>query len=181
VHYVIRWRESIYPVTHIITDCTQLPQQTKKTVQQNPFTHHQRSVKVSDDVRWQDKIGLRQFDNYLSQVKINVTTVNNKLFLAILKISGEFFIFQQDSAKTDLAHEPISFFACNLGKCWLNLFHDLLLRSYLYHCVWSVITAHNLTPEKRDTNYSPHPLIPTSCLRNNIQLITGVSPCCGCL
>jgi len=29
------------------------------------------------------------------------------------------------------------------------LFHDLLLRSYLYHCVWSVITAQNLTPEKR--------------------------------
>jgi len=29
------------------------------------------------------------------------------------------------------------------------LSHDLLLRSYLYHCVWSVITAHNLTPEKR--------------------------------
>jgi len=22
---------------------------------------------------------------------------------------------------------------------WLALFHDLLLRSYLYHCVWSVI------------------------------------------
>jgi len=22
--------------------------------------------------------------------------------------------------------------------------------SYLYHCVWSVITAHNLTPVKRD-------------------------------
>ena len=36
----------------------------------------------------------------------------------------------------------------------LILFHDLLLRSYLYHCVWSVITAHNLTPEKRDNNYS---------------------------
>ena len=35
------------------------------------------------------------------------------------------------------------------------LFHDLLLRSYLYYCVWSVITAHNLTPEKRDNNYSP--------------------------
>jgi len=32
------------------------------------------------------------------------------------------------------------------------LFHDLLLRSYLYHCVWTVITAHNLTPEKRDNN-----------------------------
>ena len=61
------------------------------------------------------------------------------------------------------------------------LFHDLLLRSYLYHFVWSVITAHNLTPEKRDNNYSPHPLIPTSCLRNNIQIITGISPCCGCL
>jgi len=27
----------------------------------------------------------------------------------------------------------------------LLLFHDLLLRSYLYHCVWSIITAHNLT------------------------------------
>ena len=39
-----------------------------------------------------------------------------------------------------------------------SLFHDLLLRSYLYHCVWSVITAHNLTPEKRDS------LTPTSCL-----------------
>jgi len=44
-----------------------------------------------------------------------------------------------------------------------DLFHDLLLRSYLYHCVWSVIIAHNLTPEKRDN--SPHPLTPTSCLR----------------
>jgi len=33
-----------------------------------------------------------------------------------------------------------------------NLFHDLVLRSSLYHCVWSVITAHNLTPEKRDNN-----------------------------
>ena len=30
---------------------------------------------------------------------------------------------------------------------WHHSFHDLLLRSYLYHCVWSVITAHNLTPE----------------------------------
>ena len=32
-----------------------------------------------------------------------------------------------------------------------TLFHDLLLRSYLYHCVWSVITAHNLTPENRNS------------------------------
>jgi len=52
-----------------------------------------------------------------------------------------------------------------------TLFHDLLLRSYLYHCVWIVITAHNLTP----------PSNPTTCLRNNIKLITGISPCCGCL
>ena len=59
-----------------------------------------------------------------------------------------------------------------------DLFHDLLLRSYLYHCVWNVITAHNLTPEKRDNNYSHHPLTPTACLRNNIQLISGISPCC---
>jgi len=84
-----------------------------------------------------------------------------------------------------------------LGNCWggrsrrsesrklsetiqyLSLFHDLLLCSHLYHCVWSVITAHNLTPEKRDNNCSPHLLIPSSCLRNNIQLITGISPCCG--
>jgi len=40
------------------------------------------------------------------------------------------------------------------------------LRSYLCH--WNVITAHNLTPE------NPHPLIPTSCLQNSIQLITGI-------
>jgi len=71
-------------------------------------------------------------------------------------------------------------FLCVLMLCAI-LFHDLLLRSCIYHCVWSVITAHNLTPEKRDNNYSPHPLIPISCLRNNIQLITGICPCCGCL
>jgi len=51
------------------------------------------------------------------------------------------------------------------------LFHDLLLRSYLYHCVWSIITAHNLTPEKGDNNYSPQPSTATTCLRNNIRLI----------
>jgi len=54
-------------------------------------------------------------------------------------------------------------------KQWY-LFHDLLLRSYLCHCVWSVTTAHNLTPEKRDDNYSPYPLTPTSCLRYKIRL-----------
>jgi len=51
----------------------------------------------------------------------------------------------------------------------------------LYHCVWRLITAHNLTPEKRDNNYSNRPLTPTTCLRNNIQLITGISPNCGSL
>ena len=61
------------------------------------------------------------------------------------------------------------------------LFHDLLLHCHLYRCVWSVITDHSLTPEKHDNNYSPHPPTPTSCVRNNIQLITGISPCCGCL
>ena len=29
------------------------------------------------------------------------------------------------------------------------LSHDLQLRSYFYLCVWSVITDHNITPEKR--------------------------------
>jgi len=55
----------------------QLPQQRRKTPQQNPFAHHQHSITASDDVSCQVKIGLHQFDNYLSQVKINVTTVNN--------------------------------------------------------------------------------------------------------
>jgi len=61
------------------------------------------------------------------------------------------------------------------------LFHDLLLSYNLYLCVWGVITAHNLTPEKGDNNHSPHALTPTSCLRNNSELITGLSRCCGCL
>ena len=40
-------------------------------------SRNQHSVTVSDVVSWQVKIGLHQFDNYLSQVKINVKTVNN--------------------------------------------------------------------------------------------------------
>jgi len=54
-----------------------LAQQRTKTPQQNPCAHHQHSVTVADDVSWQVKIGLHQFDNYLSQVKINVKPVNN--------------------------------------------------------------------------------------------------------
>ena len=34
------------------------------------------------------------------------------------------------------------------------LFHDLLSRSNLYHCVWSVITSDNFTPAKRDQSFS---------------------------
>ena len=35
------------------------------------------------------------------------------------------------------------------------------------------------TPEKRDNNYLPHRLTPTSCLRNNIQLILSSRPVVG--
>jgi len=53
----------------------------------------------------------------LSQVKIDVTTVNNiSIILAMLKISGEFFIFQQDSAQAHTARQTISILACNFAK-----------------------------------------------------------------
>jgi len=45
-----------------------------------------------------------------------------------------------------------------------HYFMTYIYAPYLYHCVWSVITAHNLTPEKRANNYLPHPLITTSRL-----------------
>ena len=48
-----------------------------------------------------------------------------------------------------------------------SLFHDLLLRSYLYHCVWSVITAHNLTPEKKTAV--------TSLSRSSVSLLLEFS------
>jgi len=41
-------------------------------------------------------------------------------------------------------------------------------------CLKCLLAAHNLTSEKRDNNYSPHPLTPTSWLPNNVQLITGM-------
>jgi len=53
---------------------------TKNASQLNPFAHHQRSVTVSDGVNWQVKISLHQFDNYLSQLQIDATTVNNSCF-----------------------------------------------------------------------------------------------------
>jgi len=77
------------------TDCRQLPQQTKKTAQQNSFAHYRRSVKVSDDVSWQDKIGLHQFDNYPSQVKINVKTANNSCFLPYLRHLASYSLFSR--------------------------------------------------------------------------------------
>jgi len=33
-----------------------------------------------------------------------------------------------------------------------SLFHDLLSAPMFHHSVWSVITAHKLTPVKRDVN-----------------------------
>jgi len=56
------------------------------------------------------------------------------------------------------------------------LFHDLLFRSYLYHCVWSVIIAHNLTPEKRDNNCSLL-WVPVSILEHALVLqLVGLVP-----
>ena len=49
-----------------------------------------------------------------------------------------------------------SLLLCELTKYVLSitvyyfLFHDLLSAPMFYHSVWSVITAHNLTPAKRD-------------------------------
>jgi len=53
-HYVIRWREDIYPATHIITDCTQLLQQTKKRLRNKILSHIINVLSLSDDVSWQD-------------------------------------------------------------------------------------------------------------------------------
>ena len=39
-------------------------------------------------------------------------------------------------------------------RCCLSLFHDLLSRSYVYQSVWSVVTADNFTPAKRDVSFS---------------------------
>jgi len=36
----------------------------------------------------------------------------------------------------------------------LYLTHDLLSRSNIYHYIWSVITADNFTPVKRDESFS---------------------------
>jgi len=50
------------------------------------------------------------------------------------------------------------------------LLPDLLSSPISHHCVWSGITGHNLTPEKRDNKYMPQPLTPTSCLRTKFNL-----------
>jgi len=73
-HYLICWWEDMYRATHSTFDYTQLLQQRRKALLQNPFAH-QHSVTVSDSVKRQVKIGLHQFGNCLSQVKIDVTTV----------------------------------------------------------------------------------------------------------
>ena len=89
-----------------------MPQQRTKTQQQNPFTHHQHSVTVSDDVSWQVKIGLRLFDSYLSQVKINVITANNSHTQDIWR----FFHLSAGQCPAHRVSETISFRAF-LAKC----------------------------------------------------------------
>ena len=90
----------------------------KRTSQQNPFAHHQCSVKVSDNVSLQDKIGLHQFDDYLCQVKINVTTTAISCHTQDI---WRVFHLSAGSAQTHWAREAISFLACNVAKCWLIL------------------------------------------------------------
>ena len=40
-------------------------------------------------------------------------------------------------------------YECSLVMVICTLFHDLLSAPMFHHSVWSVITAHNLTPAKR--------------------------------
>jgi len=97
------------------------------------------SVTVSDDVRMQVKIGLHEFDIYVSQVKINVKQSTT----AILKISGN-FIFQQDSAQAHRVRETISFLACNLAKCWLVLiFYSILNSEFAVNFRWKCHNTSN--------------------------------------
>jgi len=51
----------------------------------------------------------------------------------------------------------------------VRLLHDLLSSPIPRRYVWSGITGHNLTPEKRDRE-APHPVTPTSCLRTKFNL-----------
>jgi len=140
------------------------------------------------------KLSLR--DCFKNNIKSTHITRHTYLLWHIFKVVREINLVDwfwdiQQVCKEKLLHEKSHAAARHvqtfeLGSTWqrkacVDLFHDLLLRSYLYHCVWSVITAHNLAPEKRGNNYVLHPPCPTSCLCNNIQLITGISPCCGCL
>ena len=60
-----------------------------------------------------------------------------------------------------------------------NLLHNLLSLPISHHCVWSGITGHNLAPEKRDNNYTPHALIPTLCLRTEFNLQLASVPVLG--
>jgi len=52
----------------------------------------------------------------------------------------------------------------------IQLLHDLLSSPIPHDCVWSGITGHNLTPEKRDNNHTPQPITPTLCLRPKFNL-----------
>ena len=64
------------------------------------------------------------------------------------------------------------------GMTLFLFFHKpLLLRSYLYHCIWSVITGHNLTPEKRDDNGWRRGVVANSVVRrmNEVRTLGPVS------
>ena len=47
----------------------------------------------------------------------------------------------------------------NDGRRPTSLLHDLLSSPISHHCVWRGITGHSLTTEKRDNNYTSHPLV----------------------
>jgi len=52
--------------------------------------------------------------------------------------------------KTLDVHRPTNYD----DRLFTYLFRDLLSRSYVYNCVWSVITANSFTPAKRDESFS---------------------------
>ena len=116
-HYSIHRQEDICWATHRITDCTQLPQQRKKLC--SKILLHIINVQLQSSMVLVGKSKL----NYTSLIilsKLSQNRCNNsqqQLFLATLKISGEFFIFQQDSSQ----EHGENFLDCNFAKCWLIL------------------------------------------------------------
>jgi len=123
------------------------------------------------EIRW---TGIR------APVSVSTQRTHAWLSTTISEITTVSLILSISKSRTDSPIRAATVMSTPVTVSIYVLFHDLVLRSYFYRRVWSVITAHNLTPEKRN-NYLPHSITPTSCLRNNIQLITGILPCCECL